>query len=1200
MKKVVISIIGFIISILVASNVLAATSLKAKVSTSVDEVKAGQEVVLKLKLDEYHEMEKGVNAYKATLDYNKEVFEQVKQENLVTLNGWEQLEYHPETEELVAIKRAGSKVPEEVLMITLKVKENAKPQETEIKIKDLVTSEGKEDLFVEETRVKINVVKEQNQKPVPPVNPGQPGNDGNNGNNNDSNSNRPGSLPNNQGITGTTSNPSNHGGKGDSQDDGTTATKTFPKTGNKQRKIALMIALAIEILLIIAYVSKKKGKAIDLEINRRTKAMIATLVVSIVSLQAMGTIYAAVSSFVTKGELNDDGEINYADVHLLELHLIHKQDLPDNKWEKADMNNDEKLTVTDLTLLIQKIERTLDYQVQLSDVLLENYYPKKNEEVTLKFDGSVSYDATIKKVVVNGQEYEVQKTEGTANEYTFKANTDNVAGIKEYHITEVLLNNEKRVKVDYTIKIDVLKEKPMIENYTKEDDINEQKIKLSFDLMDLDHSVTSAKLEIYDDAEKIIKDQELLQGKNEVEIKVKEGKKYKALFVLAYDLDTNQLPQEGENTGSETMEKELQLVIDYGLKIMNLTTKKDDQVTTTFEKNQPIQLAFESTNSTIHEPTEIKVNGKEYEVTKKENQYVATIDAITELGDKQLVIEEITLANGKKFLLGDVYQTTIKVIKQKPVIAEVTTEENIEQNNMKISFSLKDDDKTVKKAILFLLDAEGKEIARHELSDEEIENAGKIEKTLTTKITSKYKVKVIATYNQTGVDTEDVVDSVLFEQEIKAEPRATIKQTTVNKDYVGKGETVTLTYEIETNKTEEISKIRVNNTDCKVTKLPDGKYEVTLTVNENSGVQELTATKIIYSDNTIANVNNTMKVDVLKDKPSIDNFKQQDNTDQSQVTLNFDLIDQDNSVISGKVVLTKQDDPTIKVEKDIQVGQNSITFEVENAKLYTLEIKVTYDRDTNTLEGKPEEDNRVTDEILATKEIQLLSDYELQISHIKTYKETTESKYFEKEEAITLKFESTNISKFVPIKAVINGKEYDLKKTGNTYETTIDSYTEAGVKDVVIEKMTLDNTKELAVTENNQTKIEILKDKPTVTEFGYTEGDDNTITVTFNMNDQEETIASGNIVITDESGKTVKTQEVARGNNTVTFEKTGSESYIVKITADYDLDTDAIETGKNEVQKAILLEEEINVGDRLIEMKDIETITLYKKIRKQC
>ncbi len=103
----------------------------------------------------------------------------------------------------------------------------------------------------------------------------------------------------------------------------------------------------------------------------------------------------------------------------------------------------------------------------------DNYFPKQNEEITLKFEANVSYNANIKKVVINGQEQDVQKVEGIENEYYFKVNVGNVGGIKEYHFTEVLLDNQKRVTVDYTLKIDVLKQKPFIENYLAEENINE-------------------------------------------------------------------------------------------------------------------------------------------------------------------------------------------------------------------------------------------------------------------------------------------------------------------------------------------------------------------------------------------------------------------------------------------------------------------------------------------------------------------------------------------------------------------------------------------------------------------------------------------------------------------------------------------------------------------------------------------------------
>ena len=45
----------------------------------------------------------------------------------------------------------------------------------------------------------------------------------------------------------------------------------------------------------------------------------------LLSIMFMGVVYATINSYISKGELNDDGIINYADVNLLQLHLIHEQ-----------------------------------------------------------------------------------------------------------------------------------------------------------------------------------------------------------------------------------------------------------------------------------------------------------------------------------------------------------------------------------------------------------------------------------------------------------------------------------------------------------------------------------------------------------------------------------------------------------------------------------------------------------------------------------------------------------------------------------------------------------------------------------------------------------------------------------------------------------------------------------------------------------
>lgn len=342
MKKIVVNIILFIIIMLISSNVLATVNLNASIKSSEEVLIVGQEVEVTFKFNPNKELAQGINSYKATLEYNENVFEQVMQEDFTNLNSWEQLKFNKETGEFVAIKRAGTKEEEDVVKITLKVKTNAEAQETEIKIKDIVTSDGKEDIFVNDTKVQMKIIQEQ--------------------------------LTDKENETEI----SNQDKKTQDNIQDKQATSKIPKTGDTC--IGLFILLAIEIFIIIAYISRKKENNIKKEINKRTKMFMIFAITGLLSMQLIGTIFA-VSSFASKGELNGDGEINYVDVNLLELHLINQKYLPEDKLENADMNSDGKITVTDLTLLIRKIENKLEYEAILSDVELENLYPNQNEEI---------------------------------------------------------------------------------------------------------------------------------------------------------------------------------------------------------------------------------------------------------------------------------------------------------------------------------------------------------------------------------------------------------------------------------------------------------------------------------------------------------------------------------------------------------------------------------------------------------------------------------------------------------------------------------------------------------------------------------------------------------------------------------------------------------------------------------------------------
>ena len=172
MKKVKIYVMGLIILGLIATSVLATTKsdeLRASLSSSVNKLEAGQETVVTLKFDQYNKIKKGLYAFKATLEYDKTIFEEVASLNFVPQNDWEELEYNPATGEVVAIKKAGSKIEENIIQINLQVKDEVEPAKTNIILKDITTSEGKQDITIEDAKAEIDIIKEQTEKPEDPA-----------------------------------------------------------------------------------------------------------------------------------------------------------------------------------------------------------------------------------------------------------------------------------------------------------------------------------------------------------------------------------------------------------------------------------------------------------------------------------------------------------------------------------------------------------------------------------------------------------------------------------------------------------------------------------------------------------------------------------------------------------------------------------------------------------------------------------------------------------------------------------------------------------------------------------------------------------------------------------------------------------------------------------------------------------------------
>ena len=149
--------------------------------------------------------------------------------------------------------------------------------------------------------------------------------------------------------------------------------------------------------------------------------------------------------------------------------------------------------------------------------------------------------------------------------------------------------------------------------------------------------------------------------------------------------------------------------------------------------------------------------------------------------------------------------------------------------------------------------------------------------------------------------------------------------------YIEKNEDVTLNFVINTNKAEDIEKILINNVECVATKLDADTYQVTYNVGNTSGVQKLNVTQLTYANGKTFDVDSEIDVEVLKDKPSIDGFIQDNNSNYDKVTLEFNVLDKDKAFIDGKAVLKNNDDNSTK-EATITVGKNTVEFQVSRRK----------------------------------------------------------------------------------------------------------------------------------------------------------------------------------------------------------------------------------------------------------------------------
>ncbi len=338
-------------------DVFGADNPEMQVSSGTTEAVPGEDITLTFSLAGYDDIQEEIYALGATLEYDTDIFESVEESDFETLSGWDQLRYNADNGQFAVINKNGSMEDEDAFQLTLTAKAQAEIKETTITLKNVSVSEGKEDLFLKDTEFQMSVDSDEQPEENPGETPDAP--DGMPEGSEDVPEDDDGvesGQDDQDGISGNTEDPY---GDADGEDP---VQMTAEEQSGEQKSVQtgdtdagefifiMLLLISLSVLGGILIARKRKG-------NKNGPQILAGVILCSMLAISAGTRTEAAGD---KGDVDGDGSIGYTDVELIQKHLINLEILGQDAQESADLNDDGKLTVTDLALLVRMIENRTD------------------------------------------------------------------------------------------------------------------------------------------------------------------------------------------------------------------------------------------------------------------------------------------------------------------------------------------------------------------------------------------------------------------------------------------------------------------------------------------------------------------------------------------------------------------------------------------------------------------------------------------------------------------------------------------------------------------------------------------------------------------------------------------------------------------------------------------------------------------------
>ena len=1274
-------VLSFVMSLVIVNIFADDNGKKAVLTVTEDELSVNDEFVLSIALDN---TDYNLYAYTARLSYDKNVFEIVETNSFEVKDNWSSITYNKESNKFVLINKKGYVEGEDLLEISMRVKEDAIPGKTAITLQGITASNGSDVIEIENGSVEILIIRDGLLED--------------------------GTIPSNNSFI-------------DDYENNIISVKS-----NKIIFIVLLIVLFITIIGFIVWFYSPFNK-----INAtRNQRMIITSVASIISL-----ILFVVMLFVIfthpNSDVNNDGQIDYTDTEkiidqFLEIHPADKVD-PD-----FDVNGDGKVDIGDIGQSVEDVNKQ-DPDVTITDGNNPNNTQnkentsentstettnsgsstqstsgskntestqntgntassestgtsekessestsasseKESDESSESISSESSTETTTSEESVSSETSENTKdtdssessedfTETTTSEESvstetsessestdpseefdydinystipYLANKGNIitihlnitstpktdaefikvdntlyelrkvgedtyeadikvpekAGVYGLNITNVILDNGIEADTNFVVIVDVLKDIPQIADF-KIDATNEL-ANISFRIEDPDNSfingtfiitengeiinevdTVNALLSIAETDKSTILYEKITDSNCVFDVRLKDGYSYHYEFIMSYKLDhdvfEDDIVFDKRVTDEVAFDNNIPFVRDYNF------VGESFILTDTITSEDELILTFKNGYNSYYKVGTIVVNGREYSVNGPDIDgiYSVMLAKADTKGFNTITIESATLENDatKYYEIGK--ELIYLYLKETPEINAINT--ILEDNNLSVSLDTIDIDNAIISITFYLKNTSGNVVKEITIDKDEIANI---------------KLDDLEEYNLCVEISYDLGDGTInkitknFDEVIKQNIKITSIKAMLS-SYINRGEVVDVFFTVEDNANYDPTHILINGVKLSLEKQGDGTYKVSFNAPKErpeNGIVSYDVMRVYYNDEKV-DVKSTIQYEILKTKPSISNDYINDTTLPIMIpSLQFDLTDEDNAFISGRIIVIKEDDPDTKyIFNYDNKSDNNIVVKLNGLKQFTkyiLQIEATYDLDNNI----DNNENTYTT-ILKEYNIEIMKDYNFSISDF-MLKEITN-------DVVTLEFTSTNDSNYLIQTVVINGKEYSVNYGNNIY--TVDINTDDFNKERTIlklEKVTLENLKAFTDEFTNLEKILVFKTQPSAVVTGVIVDNDKTnVTVNFDIIDSDNTINSSYVVL--KKGDEIIAFAQITANNVVELkpENNGmieAGDYTVEIISSFNL-IDGLE----HISENITAIPRTITVDKLVVVDDISSNTTY-------